>query len=429
MSHHGPVEDRYAIVPRRVWDDMRAAGIEAPAPSPATLLIWLITSPAARVPGVVPLGRLSVAEAIGWEPHEVDACIAPLVEAGLVLVDWRARLICVPATLRRDAARVSSAPQVVSWRRDVLGLPACTLTNTVDAEIRAHLRESFLPHYEQGERVGNPAGNPVGKRVSESESESDSQLEIEKERERAADSPDGSPPVPVSSFGSKRQSRKAEKEAEPLPYSVEELQQALASTSGGRYVVVEPTKRQTKGAETIIRKCGIESIKLTGAWLKAGGEDWRNGVDIRSVEHFAAWIEHAKQWDASGRPPLTKQASGHSPSRPNRPAIFVPKRKDLTALATQSLRTIKYDDDDKRPSSPSFAEAMARQSSSNGELTEQEIVSYLTDKLGYAPSPGEVLQFQIELREHLEYEARLKRGAVPASDDRPVVSRDATDEL
>jgi hypothetical protein len=91
----------------------------------------------------------------------------------------------------------------------------------------------------------------------------------------------------------------------PLPFSVNEAIGFIAK--GGRFRASKANKGQSINAQRLIREYPDSAVwKLVGAWLGAGGEGWRQTVDVRALGDFPQWVEHAKAWNADGRKPIGK---------------------------------------------------------------------------------------------------------------------------
>ncbi len=128
-----------------------------------------------------------------------------------------------------------------------------------------------------------------------SESESDTESESEKKEKVTADKPP------------------------PLPFKVDVAVGALATASCGRFTASKLSKGQSINVVRLIREApALDTWKLVGQWLAAGGDGWKGGLDVRHLGDFATWLALAQRWDASGRGPVnarngnTKQGN-HAP--------------------------------------------------------------------------------------------------------------------
>lgn len=161
MAAHrkGPAERRYCHVQVRVWTDEETTGEGMPPPHPLTLWTYLLTTPQSlRVPGVIAAGRRALAEALEWSEEDFDRCIAPWMSKGMVIADWKARLVYLPGALRQPENHPSSPPTVVTWKRELMNAPECDLLHRVVADVRGLLSQmspGFLACFDAGARVGS----------------------------------------------------------------------------------------------------------------------------------------------------------------------------------------------------------------------------------------------------------------------------------
>lgn len=180
MATHrkGPAEHRYVVVQVRVWGDEKTTSEGLPPPHPMTLWLYLLTSPfSLRVPGVIVAGRAALAEALDWSPEDFDTCFSPWASKGMVIADWKARLVYLTGSFRQPENRPASPSTAATWRRDLLSAPECALRERVIGDLRQMLKElhpSFLRSFDLGRRsefprkqpAPLPAGQP-GKQASE----------------------------------------------------------------------------------------------------------------------------------------------------------------------------------------------------------------------------------------------------------------------
>lgn len=151
------MSSRYAQVDRCLWVDAKFLGLSS-APNAQTLFLWLLTSPEAGIiPGLIRIGLAGLAEAIGWSTADVSRYADELGAAGMVRVDWKARLVWLPKALARNLPK---APQNMSpWSKAWAEIPECALkaeawsgmvdtlaTVKADKPEWATLFESFCPH-------------------------------------------------------------------------------------------------------------------------------------------------------------------------------------------------------------------------------------------------------------------------------------------
>lgn len=154
---------RYVHVPVRTWNLFETAGLKMP-PSAPGLYARLATAPeGTRIPGVIRIGHLALAEALGWTPAQVKRCAAELAAADLLRVDWEARLFFLPALLQDPCSRPTSPSSAALFGRELADLPRCELLETVDEALREALgsmHPAFLESYSNRKRAGESKGGP-----------------------------------------------------------------------------------------------------------------------------------------------------------------------------------------------------------------------------------------------------------------------------
>jgi hypothetical protein len=298
MAKRGSSIDRYVCVPLRTWDDLRALGL-APAPSPATLFMWLAAGPlSSRVPGVVTGGPLAIAEAIGWAPDVCTEQLASLESAGVTHVDRVARIVYLPQLLAAECSRPSSPSTAAMWARELRGLVPCALRERIIADARtiiATLGAAQLDSFETGRdpQAGKPrsnrnlAGNLTGSLAG---------------NHRARDL---SPALSLSPSQAPSQEQGAGFAGVP-PYSLKQMQADLSESSGGRFVVVPLRGKPLVTGNQMAAEYTHEQVRLAGAWLKAGGDAYKATLDGRDLRDLPSWIANAEKWDTDERPTIGK---------------------------------------------------------------------------------------------------------------------------
>lgn len=338
----GPADERYVTIPVRTWETLRLRGVE-PRPDAAALYVYLWSGPySARVPGVTPSGRAALAEALNWESEQFADAFATLEAADLAIADWKARLVYLPESLTQVCSRPASPSTAAMWRREVIALPCCALKDRIDDDVRkllATMGPAFLASYSDGRRTeskaqgaGSPAGSPPdsGQAVGLGGGHPSLSLSLslapspapapEQSAAHAAAPPSAPPPggerdQAGDGVGSdetqKKPAKKAGKKptAEPLPYTVDELQAALAETCK-RYTATPLQAGPTINAQKLIRAHSLEDVRLIGAWLEAGGDGYKLTLDGRNLGDLPVWLAHARGWDANGRPAISRAANG-----------------------------------------------------------------------------------------------------------------------
>lgn len=117
----------YRKVDVRMWGDLKFRSLTSRGQ-----FLWfrLLTGPeTTAMPGVIPVGKATLAEALGWSQDDIGAAFAELVRQRMVMVDFDARLVFLPRALRYNPP---AAPNVViSWRATFDALPECELKTEI----------------------------------------------------------------------------------------------------------------------------------------------------------------------------------------------------------------------------------------------------------------------------------------------------------
>ncbi len=118
------VHARFSYVERRVWNDTR--GLTPMKPSGMALWMYLLTTPYLGVlPGLIVAGEAMLAEHLGWSVGAFRKCFLELEERGMVVADWKARVIVLPKAIGKALAH--GYPETVNvvkgWRRQWLEVP------------------------------------------------------------------------------------------------------------------------------------------------------------------------------------------------------------------------------------------------------------------------------------------------------------------
>jgi len=152
---------RYHRVNTQIWSDPAFANLPPTVPNSRYLYIWLLAGQQATIlPGVVIAGPMAVAEILDWDLDPTKATLYELVEAGLVLMDPKARLIYVRRSL---ADNPPANPNVIAgWETSWSEIAPCQLKERIWVEFEAHARgrgDSFLESFITACPRGNGYGN------------------------------------------------------------------------------------------------------------------------------------------------------------------------------------------------------------------------------------------------------------------------------
>ena len=122
----------YRRVDTRVWNDAKFESL-----SLRGQLLWfrLLTGPeTTNLPGVFPIGKLALAEAMGWLPEDLEEPFREVFAKGMAKADWKARLIWLPNAAKYNPP---SSPNVVkSWCKNWDSLPDCPIKYEIYASIQ-----------------------------------------------------------------------------------------------------------------------------------------------------------------------------------------------------------------------------------------------------------------------------------------------------
>lgn len=127
---------KYSKVTRAIWGDGKFTGLSRSAPCAQMLFLRLLTAPElSPFPGLIPIGRLGLCEALDWDPEDLDRCFAELHAKGMALADWKVRLVWLPKAFAHNPPE---SPNVIrAWRKALLELPDCELRARAEADMVA----------------------------------------------------------------------------------------------------------------------------------------------------------------------------------------------------------------------------------------------------------------------------------------------------
>lgn len=128
----------YRKVSISTWADEKVRNLSPAQPSGQSLFLALLVGPqTTNVPGVQPVGRMALAEMLDWDLKAFDEAFAEVFREGLVIADWKARLIFVPKAISHN---LPQSPNVVkSWASTWARVPECDLKRQAWEVIHAAL--------------------------------------------------------------------------------------------------------------------------------------------------------------------------------------------------------------------------------------------------------------------------------------------------
>jgi hypothetical protein len=144
---------RWTRVPVTIWDRLAGFSLDAKL----VYLALLTGEHRTAAPGVFRSGPGALAEAAGFRQKRFLRAIDELREAGLVRVDYAARVWFLPQAVEDDPA---ANPNVTAaWKKVIAELPECEVTREVEAKLLEFAKESGAePHSLQREDA-NGSGN------------------------------------------------------------------------------------------------------------------------------------------------------------------------------------------------------------------------------------------------------------------------------
>lgn len=159
-----PNKHRYRKVALKMWGDETFARLTPMPPSGQSLWIYLLACPLPDViPGVYRTGRASLAEQLGWEIEEFDACFKEIADLGMAKADWKRKLLWLPNAAKYNPPESPSV--VIYWSKAWAEIPECELKSEIFQSLKAHIcaigkgfAEAFAASFNE---PPNPRGNGV----------------------------------------------------------------------------------------------------------------------------------------------------------------------------------------------------------------------------------------------------------------------------
>lgn len=307
------------------------------------------------LPGLILAGRLGLAESLGLDLDIFNAHFTVLQQAGLVHVDWAARVCYVPAKAKMLCNAASSIWAAKHWRKVVNSAPSCPLVEQAERDARALLMtrlranrsdgrgKAILASFIHGEAVpsvqadivlntlASPAQQPlpfaweppphVGERPCiHALPEVDIQMAATQQPIPPAPQETMLPTEPSSSDAEVRSPSVSDDD--PV-VAFQEVVQAAGGPSvlGMARAYADPTGLPGHASVTWcqlwtrLRKerpdTTLHSARLLGEYGRGGG--WKGlrcpwQALVKSMAHLAAMLDEAEDWHRRGRPHLGKGA-------------------------------------------------------------------------------------------------------------------------
>ena len=116
----------YRKVSVSTWADEKVRRLSGMQASGQAMFLMLLVGPqTTSMPGVQPVGRMALAEMLGWDMEGFDKAFREVFEEGLAIADWEARFLFVPKAIIHNPPQ---SPNVVkSWASTWARVPECPL--------------------------------------------------------------------------------------------------------------------------------------------------------------------------------------------------------------------------------------------------------------------------------------------------------------
>lgn len=175
------VSGRYRKVEVRIWGDEKFRELSPIPPCGQGLFLFLITGPhTGPVPGLFRAGRAAMAEELGWELEAFDQAFQEAFRQGLVMADFKARVMWVPNAIKHNKPE---SPNVVkSWAVEFDLIPECDLKRHAFQALKASIHalgEAYGKAFDEtfGKAISKPLPNPIQKTIPNQEQEQEQEQE------------------------------------------------------------------------------------------------------------------------------------------------------------------------------------------------------------------------------------------------------------
>lgn len=175
------VSGRYRKVEVRIWGDEKFRELSPIPPCGQGLFLFLITGPhTGPVPGLFRAGRAAMAEELGWEIEAFDQAFQEAFRQGLVIADFKARVMWVPNAIRHNKPE---SPNVVrSWAAEFDLIPECDLKRMAFKSLKASIHalgEAYGKAFDEtfGKAISKPLAMPIQKTILNQEQEQEQEQE------------------------------------------------------------------------------------------------------------------------------------------------------------------------------------------------------------------------------------------------------------
>ncbi|MCY1169047.1 hypothetical protein D9M73_90610 [compost metagenome] len=174
------VSGRYRKVEVRIWGDEKFRELSPIPPCGQGLFLFLITGPhTGPVPGLFRAGRAAMAEELGWEIEAFDQAFQEAFRQGLVVADFKARVMWVPNAIKHNKPE---SPNVVrSWAAEFDLIPECDLKRIAFDALKSSIHalgEAYGKAFDEtfGKAISKPLAKPIQKTIANQEQEQEQEL-------------------------------------------------------------------------------------------------------------------------------------------------------------------------------------------------------------------------------------------------------------
>jgi hypothetical protein len=212
---------RYRKVDVRIWGDEKFRDLTDRA---RLLWFYLITAPeSTSVPGLYTASRAGIADVLGWDLRAFDRAFDELASRGLVLADWKARVVWVPNAPRYN---VPESPNVVrAWAKHVDEVPECDLKTKATEALEAFCKgfgeayaKAFREAFREASREGCQKGSGKSRVREEQEQEQEQEQDPSGGCEAAPTPPEPAQPEPSAEPPPRRgKARRGKQPDLPIP--------------------------------------------------------------------------------------------------------------------------------------------------------------------------------------------------------------------
>jgi len=136
--------DRYRCVSVAIWRDEKFRTLSHPNPCGQYLFLYLLTHPAADIPGFIPRGELALAEELSWPVEALSKALNELVNLSMIAVEKSARFVWIKNAIQYNPP---ASPNVcVFWARSIIEINECDLLNIAIKEVMNELKAFGKPY-------------------------------------------------------------------------------------------------------------------------------------------------------------------------------------------------------------------------------------------------------------------------------------------